>query len=78
MKIDPAKLQVVECIVQLALRAKELGHESLYATLLVVAASASEGKGGDDTLALWIGEYAKLRLAGMPLINEPNEPEKKD
>lgn len=55
-----AKAQIVKCIMDLAERSRELGDNATYANLLVVAASMSENT--EDTLALWLAQYAKVRI----------------
>lgn len=58
---DLAKDQLVKCIVDLAQRFDELGDAHSQAILLVVAGTIKEGS--EEMLAIWMGEYAKIRLA---------------
>lgn len=55
-----AKDQLVKCLVDLATRFDELGDKHTQAVLLVVAGTVKEGS--EDLLAIWMGEYAKLRI----------------
>jgi hypothetical protein len=55
-----AKDQLVKCIIDLAARFDELGDKQTQAILLVVAGTVKEGS--QDILAIWMGEYAKLRV----------------
>jgi len=55
-----SKDQIKKCIVDLAERSNELGDQCTYATLLVVAASLADNS--EEMLALWMAEYAKLRI----------------
>jgi hypothetical protein len=55
-----SKDQIKKCIVDLAERCKELGDNLTYASLLVVAASMADNS--EEMLAVWLREYAKLRM----------------
>jgi hypothetical protein len=55
-----AKDQLVQCLIDLSQRFGELGDESTRAILLVVAGTVKEGS--EDILAIWMGEYAKIRI----------------
>lgn len=54
------KDQLVQCLIDLSQRFGELGDESTRAILLVVAGTVKEGS--EDILAIWMGEYAKIRI----------------
>jgi hypothetical protein len=56
-----AKDQLVECLIDLAKRFDELGDKHTQAVLLVVAGTVKEGS--QELLAIWMGEYAKVRIA---------------
>jgi len=53
--------QLVQCLIDLAARAAELGNHELSVVLFVAAGAQVEGSGGE--LALLCGEFAKLRMA---------------
>lgn len=52
--------QLKQCFIDLATRAKELNEPYIYSTALVLAASIAEES--DAALALWVGEFAKMRI----------------
>ena len=56
-----AKDQLVECLIDLAKRFDELGDKHTQAVLLVVAGTVKEGS--QELLAIWMGEYAKMRIS---------------
>lgn len=56
-----AKDQLVECLIDLSKRFDELGDKNTQAILLVVAGTLKEGS--QEFLAMWMAEYAKLRIA---------------
>lgn len=70
---NSSREQMVQCFIDLANRSRELGNNSLYAILLVLAADTVEGT--EDTLALFLGEYAKMRMLGMPPIKKKDQTE---
>jgi hypothetical protein len=56
-----AKDQLVQCLIDLAARFDELGDKNTQAILLVVAGTIKEGS--QEFLAMWMAEYAKVRIA---------------
>lgn len=70
---DGGEGQLRQCVIELAVRAAELGHHELSIVLFIAAGAQAEGS--QRELALLCGEFAKLRLAiqkGM----DPEEIEK--
>ena len=65
---NQAKDQMVKCLIDLSERFGELDNRSAQAILLVVAGTVSEGS--EDTLAVWMAEYAKLRLSMIKKENK--------
>lgn len=62
------KDQLTKCLIDLSIRFGELGDESTRAILLVVAGTVKEGS--QDGLAIWMGEYAKIRIAMLNKLEE--------
>lgn len=60
MNIETKK-QLLQCVIDLSKRFGELGDRNTQASLLIVAASISEG--GEEMLGEWMGVYAEMRLA---------------
>jgi len=52
--------QLKECFIDLAMRAKETNEPYIQSICLVLAGSITEQS--DAALALWLGEFAKMRL----------------
>lgn len=55
------KKQLVQCVLDLSNRFGELGDRNTQASLLIIAASITEG--GEDMLGEWMATYAEMRLA---------------
>lgn len=60
-----AKIQLVQCLIDLANRFGELGDKNTQSMLLVMAGTVKEGS--QEMMALWLGEYARLRIALMDM-----------
>jgi hypothetical protein len=60
---NDTKNQLVQCLIDLANRFSELGDKNTQSMLLVMAGTVKENS--QEMLALWLGEYAKLRIAIM-------------
>lgn len=58
---DGGQGQLLQCVIDLATRAAELGHHELSIILFIAAGAQSEGS--QSELALLCGEFAKIRLA---------------
>jgi hypothetical protein len=58
---EDTKNQLVQCLIDLANRFGELGDKNTQSMLL--AGTVKENS--QEMLALWLGEYAKLRIAIM-------------
>ena len=58
---NQAKKMLVECVLDLSNRFGELGDKNTQASLLIIAASITEGT--EDMLAEWMATYAEMRLA---------------
>jgi hypothetical protein len=54
------KDQLVNCLIDLSERFGELGDEYTRSVLLCVAGTVKEGS--EEVLAIWMGEYAKIRI----------------
>ena len=54
------KDQLVKCLIDLSDRFGELGDEYTRSVLLCVAGTVKEGS--EEVLAIWMGEYAKIRI----------------
>lgn len=52
--------QLKQCFIDLAKRAKELNEPYIYSVSLVLAGSIVECS--DAALALWVGEFARMRI----------------
>jgi hypothetical protein len=65
---NQAKDQMVKCLIDLSERFGELDNRTAQAILLVVAGTVSEGS--EDALAVWMAEYAKLRLSMIKKENK--------
>ena len=66
-----AKDQLIQCLIDLAYRFGELGDEGTRAILLVIAGTVKEGS--QDMLAIWMGEYAKIRIQQLNQKLEDDE-----
>ena len=62
---EDTKNQLVQCLIDLAHRFCELGDKNTQSMLLVMAGTVKEGT--QEMMALWLGEYAKLRIALMDM-----------
>lgn len=62
---EDTKNQLVQCLIDLANRFAELGDKNTQSMLLVMAGTVKEGT--QEMMALWLGEYAKLRIALMDM-----------
>ena len=62
---EDTKNQLVQCLIDLAHRFGELGDKNTQSMLLVMAGTVREGT--QEMMALWLGEYAKLRIALMDM-----------
>ena len=60
---EETKNQLVQCLIDLSNRFGELGDKNTQSMLLVMAGTVKENS--QEMLALWLGEYAKLRIAIM-------------
>lgn len=60
---EDTKNQLVQCLIDLSNRFGELGDKNTQSMLLVMAGTVKEGT--QEMMALWLGEYAKLRIAIM-------------
>lgn len=60
---EDTKNQLVQCLIDLSNRFGELGDKNTQSMLLVMAGTVKENS--QEMLALWLGEYAKLRIAIM-------------
>jgi hypothetical protein len=58
---DGGQGQLIQCLIDLATRAAELGNHELSVVLFVAAGAQVEGSARE--LALLCGEFAKLRMA---------------
>ena len=58
---DGGQGQLLQCVIELAARAAELGNHELSIVLFIAAGAQAEGSQGE--LALLCGEFAKLRMA---------------
>ena len=58
---DGGQGQLLQCVIELAARAAELGNHELSVVLFVAAGAQAEGSQGE--LALLCGEFANLRMA---------------
>ena len=63
------KKQLVQCVLDLSNRFGELGDRNTQASLLIIAASITEG--GEDMLGEWMATYAEMRLAMERDAEEP-------
>ena len=63
------KKQLVQCVLDLSNRFGELGDRNTAASLLIIAASITEG--GEDMLGEWMATYAEMRLAMERDSEEP-------
>ena len=63
------KKQLVQCVLDLSNRFGELGDRNTQASLLIIAASITEG--GEDMLGEWMATYAEMRLAMERDSEEP-------
>jgi hypothetical protein len=52
--------QLKKCFIDLSLRAKELDEPYIQSVSMVLAGSIAEGS--DAALALWVGEFARMRI----------------
>ena len=62
---EDTKNQLVQCLIDLSNRFGELGDKNTQSMLLVMAGTVKEGT--QEMMALWLGEYAKLRIALMDM-----------
>ncbi len=62
---EDTKNQLVQCLIDLSNRFGELGDKNTQSMLLVMAGTVKENS--QEMLALWLGEYAKLRIAIMDM-----------
>ncbi len=62
---EDTKNQLVQCLIDLSNRFGELGDKNTQSMLLVMAGTVKENS--QEMLALWLGEYAKLRIALMDM-----------
>ena len=62
---EDTKNQLVQCLIDLSNRFGELGDKNTQSMLLVMAGTVKEGT--QEMMALWLGEYAKLRIAIMDM-----------
>jgi hypothetical protein len=60
-----AKDQLIQCLIDLSTRFGELGDKHTQSMLLVMAGAVKVNS--QEMLALWLGEYAKLRIALMDM-----------
>jgi hypothetical protein len=60
---NDTKNQLVQCLIDLSNRFGELGDKNTQSMLLVMAGTVKANL--QEMLALWLGEYAKLRIAIM-------------
>jgi len=68
---EDTKNQLVQCLIDLSNRFGELGDKNTQSMLLVMAGTVKEGT--QEMMALWLGEYAKLRIALMDMgMDEDN------
>jgi hypothetical protein len=68
---EDTKNQLVQCLIDLSNRFGELGDKNTQSMLLVMAGTVKEGT--QEMMALWLGEYAKLRIAIMDMgMDEDN------
>ncbi len=63
-----AKNMLGQCVIDLSNRFGELGDRNTQASLLIIAASISEGS--EEMLSEWMATYAEMRLA-MEREEEP-------
>jgi hypothetical protein len=52
--------QLKKCFLDLSIRAKELNEPYIQSVAMVLAASIAEES--DAALAIWVGEFAKMRI----------------
>jgi hypothetical protein len=62
---EDTKNQLVQCLIDLSNRFGELGDKHTQSMLLVMAGAVKVNS--QEMLALWLGEYAKLRIALMDM-----------
>jgi len=62
---EETKNQLVQCLIDLANRFGELGDKNTQSMLLVMAGTVKENS--QEMMALWLGEYARLRIALMDM-----------
>lgn len=55
--------QLKQCFIDLGNRSMELEEPSIYALSMMIAASITEGS--DELMAIWNGEFAKMRIQKM-------------
>ena len=67
---EDTKNQLVQCLIDLSNRFGELGDKNTQSMLLVMAGTVKEGT--QEMMALWLGEYAKLRIALMDMGMDEN------
>ena len=58
---NQSKKMLVQCVLDLSNRFGELGDRNTQASLLIIAASITEGT--EEMLAEWMATYAEMRLA---------------
>jgi hypothetical protein len=62
---EDTKNQLVQCLIDLSNRFGELGDKNTQSMLLVMAGTVKENS--QEMMALWLGEYARLRIALMDM-----------
>ena len=67
--------QLKKCFIDLSVRAKELDEPYIQSVAMVLAASIAECS--DAALALWVGEFAKMRIDAIEdqILGEEDENE---
>ena len=71
-----AREQLKKCFIDLAQRARELDEPYIYSVSLVLAGSIVENS--DAKLALWVGEFAQMRIDEIQEYREEDDEDYED